>query len=34
MAEQPGRSAMSDLLQRKPLMGMVHLPPLSGLVPT
>ncbi len=30
MSERPERSAMPDLLQRKPLIGMVHLPPLPG----
>ena len=30
MAERPGPSAMSGLLRRTPLIGMVHLPPLPG----
>ena len=30
MNERAERSAMSDLLRRKPLIGMVHLPPLPG----
>ena len=30
MAERPRPPAMSELLRQKPLIGMVHLPPLPG----